>query len=191
LPGQVVVGIDEVGRGAWAGPLLVGAVALSGAAPDGVTDSKLLSAQRRLYLSRHIKTAALGIGLGWVTSAEIDQIGLGPALKLGAVRAVAALECHFDLIIIDGTINFLPEHNVITLPKADLLVPEVAAASIVAKVARDAYMQRLHAQDPRFGFNRHVGYGTALHALQLNTHGPGSQHRRSVKPVREASNVHG
>ena len=188
---QIIVGIDEVGRGAWAGPLLVGAVALSGAAPEGVTDSKLLSAKRRLYLSRHIKTAALGIGLGWVTSLEIDQIGLGPALKLGAARAVAALECHFDLIIIDGTINFLPDHNVITLPKADLLVPEVAAASIVAKVARDAYMQRLHANDPRYGFDRHVGYGTALHALQLNTHGPSSQHRHSFKPVREASHVHG
>ena len=190
VQGQIIVGIDEVGRGAWAGPLLVGAVAMAGDVPEGVTDSKLLSASRRLHLSRHIKTAALGIGLGWVTSDEIDKIGLGPALKLGAVRAVAALDCDFDLVIIDGTINFLPEHNVITLPKADLLVPEVAAASIVAKVARDAYMQRLHAKDPRYGFDRHVGYGTALHALQLTAHGPGPQHRRSVKPVREASHVH-
>ncbi len=191
LPGQIVVGIDEVGRGAWAGPLLVGAVAFAATVPEGVTDSKLLSANRRVYLLRHIKTAALGIGLGWVSSFEIDQIGLGPALKLGSERAVAALECDFDLIIIDGTINFLPEHNVITLPKADLLVPEVAAASIVAKVARDAYMHRLHAQDPRFGFDRHVGYGTALHARQLTEFGPSPQHRRSFKPVREASHVHG
>jgi ribonuclease HII len=188
---QIIVGIDEVGRGAWAGPLLVGAVVLSGAVPEGVTDSKLLSPKRRLYLAREIKAVALGIGLGWVTSAEIDQIGLGPALKLGTARAVAALECDFDLIVIDGTINFLPEHNVITLPKADLLVPEVGAASIVAKVARDAYMKRLHVQDSRYGFDRHVGYGTALHALQLTAHGPGPQHRRSVKPVREASHVHG
>jgi len=188
---QIIVGIDEVGRGAWAGPLLVGAVALVGAAPDGVTDSKLLSAQRRLHLSRHIKAVALGIGLGWVTSAEIDQIGLGPALKLASERAIAALECDYDLIIIDGTINFLPGRNVTTQAKADLSVPAVAAASIVAKVARDAYMRRLHARDSRYGFDRHVGYGTALHARALDLHGPGPEHRRSVKPVREASRVHG
>jgi ribonuclease HII len=88
---QVVVGIDEVGRGAWAGPLLVGAVILSGPAPEGVTDSKLLSAKRRVLLARSIKSQAIAIGLGWVTAAELDSIGLSPALTLAAARAVAAL----------------------------------------------------------------------------------------------------
>ena len=187
---EVIVGIDEVGRGAWAGPLLMGAVVLGGPAPAGVTDSKLLSAARRRVLARQIKAAATGIGLGWVPAGEIDELGLGPALRLAAQRAVAALDCPYDLIIIDGTINFLPEYNVQTLAQADLHVPAVAAASIVAKVARDAYMHQLHRADPRFEFDRHVGYGTARHMAALRAYGPGPQHRRSVKPVGEVSRVH-
>jgi ribonuclease HII len=188
---EIIVGIDEVGRGAWAGPLLVAAVVLANPAPAGTTDSKLLTAAKRQRLSRDIKAAAAGIGFGWVPAAELDEIGLGAALKLAAERAIAAIGCSFDTVIIDGTINFLPRHNVITLPKADVLIPEVAAASIVAKVARDAYMRRLHARDPRYGFDRHVGYGTAVHAAALATHGPSAQHRHSFKPVKEASRVHG
>ncbi len=191
VPGQIVVGIDEVGRGAWAGPLLVGAVVLNRPAPDGVTDSKLLTPQHRRALARAIKSGAVNIGLGWVSAAELDQIGLSSALTLAAARAVARLGCRYDLVIIDGSINFLPALNTVVLPKADLLVPEVAAASIVAKVARDAYMARLHIKDPRYGFDRHVGYGTALHARLLTQHGPSSQHRWTFAPVQEASHVHG
>ena len=187
---QIVVGIDEVGRGAWAGPLLVAAVVLGGLVPDGVTDSKLLTPARRRHLARQIKVSARAIGLGWVSAAELDLIGLSPALTLASARAVAALRIRYDLVIIDGNINFLPALNTRILPKADLLVPEVAAASIVAKVARDAYMQRLHRRDPRYGFDRHVGYGTASHASSLALCGPGAQHRRSFTPVREALLVH-
>lgn len=190
---EIIVGIDEVGRGAWAGPLVMAAVILGGPAPQGVTDSKLLTPAKRQVLSRQIKAAAPlgGVGLGWVAAAEIDQIGLGPALRLAAERAVAALACPYDLIIIDGNINFLPDYNVQILPKADMNVPAVGAASIVAKVARDAYLTRLHMSDPRYGFNQHVGYGTALHMAALAQHGPGPHHRRSVRPVGEASRVHG
>jgi ribonuclease HII len=187
----VVVGIDEVGRGAWAGPLLVGAVILSGPAPEGVTDSKLLSAKRRVILARSIKSQALAIGLGWVTAAELDSIGLSPALTLAAARAVAALRRPYDLVIIDGSINFLPALRTRVLPKADLTVPEVAAASIVAKVARDAYMQRLHLSDPRYGFNQHVGYGTPAHQAALAAFGPGPQHRRCFAPIMELERVNG
>jgi ribonuclease HII len=189
--GEIIVGIDEVGRGAWAGPLLMAAVVLAGPAPAGTTDSKLLTALKRQYLARQIKAMSAGIGLGWVPAAELDEIGLGPALKLAAERAVAALECDYDLIVIDGSINFLPHHRTQVLPKADLLVPAVGAASIVAKVARDAYMSRLHAQDPRYGFDRHVGYGTRLHAARLALHGPGPEHRRSFAPIRESARVNG
>lgn len=181
--GPVIVGIDEVGRGSWAGPLLVGAVILSGPAPAGVTDSKLLTPARRRYLARAIKSRSTAIGLGWVRASEIDAIGLGAALKLAAERALAALETRYDQIIIDGTINFLPGRPVTTLAKADLTVPSVAAASIVAKVARDAYMARLHQSDPRYGFDRHVGYGTRLHAAALAAHGPSPQHRHSFRPI--------
>ena len=184
-PGKIVVGLDEVGRGAWAGPLLVAAVILSGAAPAGTTDSKRLSSSRRQIIARQIKQTATGIGLGWVSSAELDRIGLGPALKLAARKAVAALNSPFDLIIIDGTINLLPDHPVETLPKADFLIPAVSAASIVAKVARDSYMHQLHQVDPRYGFDQHVGYGTASHINQLALYGPSHQHRYSFKPIRE------
>ncbi len=184
-PGEVVVGLDEVGRGAWAGPLLVAAVILANGAPEGTTDSKQLSPARRQELARQIKQAASSIGLGWVSAPELDHLGLGPALKLAARKAVAALTCPYDLIIIDGTINFLPGHRVETLAKADFLIPAVAAASIVAKVARDSYMHQLHKLDPRYGFDQHVGYGTPGHISQLALHGPSLHHRYSFKPIRE------
>lgn len=189
--GEIIVGIDEVGRGAWAGPLLMAAVVLDGPAPEGTTDSKLLTSAKRQLLGRQIKAAAAGIGLGWVPTTELDEIGLGPALRLAAERAVAALECPYDLIVIDGSINFLPNHRTHILPKADLHVPEVGAASIIAKVARDAYMARLHRRDPRYGFDRHVGYGTRHHAAQLAVHGPSAEHRRCFAPIMELARVHG
>lgn len=190
-PGKVVVGIDEVGRGAWAGPLLVGAVVFSRPVPQGVADSKSLSAARRIKLSRDIKAAASAVGFGWVTALELDQLGLSSALTLAAARAVAGLRCRYDVVVIDGSIDFLPALNTVVLPKADSLVPTVAAASIVAKVARDAYMTRLHAADPRYGFDQHVGYGTQRHAAALVQHGPSPQHRYTFAPVMKASHVHG
>ncbi len=167
------------------------AVVLRAAAPAGVTDSKLLTAKRRELLSRHIKLAAAGIGLGWVPSAEIDEIGLATALRLAARRAIDALGCAYDAIIIDGSINLLPDLGAHTLPKADLHIPEVAAASIVAKVARDNYMRRLHLADPRYGFDQHVGYGTKLHAGMLKSYGPSAQHRRCFRPIQELLRVNG
>jgi ribonuclease HII len=183
-PDQIIVGIDEVGRGAWAGPLLVAAVVLEPVALKGVTDSKLLSAARRMVLSRLIKSAARGVGFGWVSVVEIDAIGLAQALRLGARRAVANVACPYDVAIIDGSIDLLPDAQSIMLPKADRYVPQVASASIVAKVARDSYMHRLHRSDSRFGYDRHVGYGTAQHAMMLAQYGPTIHHRYSFDPIR-------
>jgi len=159
----MILGIDEVGRGPWAGPLVVGAVVLGDAKIDGLTDSKKLSAKRRSQLDTLIREQAAGFGLGWVHAEELDQL------------------------IIDGTINFLQETSkgtyVTTLAKADLLIPSVSAASIIAKVARDSYMAEQDSIYPGYGFSKHVGYGTALHRAAIDEKGVTPLHRTSFAPI--------
>ena len=185
---MAILGIDEVGRGAWAGPLVVGAVVLSQPI-DGLADSKLLTKKRREELSGVILNSGAAIGLGWVPAAEIDATGLSAALKLATRRAVEQIKAPYHEIIIDGTINFLSETSkgryVTTLKKADQLIGAVSAASIVAKVARDAYMVELGARRPSYGFAGHVGYGTAAHRAALAKLGPCDEHRLSFKPLRK------
>lgn len=184
----MILGIDEVGRGPWAGPLVVGAVVL----PDthtleGLTDSKKLTAKKRAELDVQIRESALGYGLGWVHAEEIDQVGLSAALRLATIRAVEAVDTPYHEIVIDGTINFLKETNkgsyVTTLPKADFLIPAVSAASIIAKVARDTYMEEQGIMYPEYGFGSHVGYGTAKHQKALTEYGVTPLHRRSFAPI--------
>lgn len=179
----MIVGIDEVGRGAWAGPLVVGAVLLGGASIEGLTDSKALTRKQREVLDLQIRQRALGVGLGWVSAKQIDQIGLSPALKLAARRAVAHLRHSYEEIIIDGTIPLLEDARVTLMKKADLLVPSVSAASIVAKVARDNYMRHLDTVFPGYTFKRHVGYGTALHRQAIGNLGASPVHRLSFSPL--------
>lgn len=179
----MIVGIDEVGRGAWAGPLVVGAVLLGGASIDGLTDSKKLTKLQREQLDREIRQKAIGIGLGWVSAKHIDQIGLTEALKLASRRAIAHIRQPYDEIVIDGTVKFLPSPKVRVMKKADLLVPSVSAASIVAKVARDAYMAHLDGIFTDYGFRSHVGYGTARHRKAIADHGVTPLHRLSYEPL--------
>lgn len=180
----MIVGIDEVGRGAWAGPLVVGAVLLGGAEIAGLTDSKKLTKKQREVLDGEIRRRAHGIGLGWVSAKQIDEIGLGPSLKLATRRAVAHLRHHtYTEIIIDGTVRFLDDPRVTLMKKADLLVPSVSAASIVAKVARDNYMKHLDLVFPGYGFKRHVGYGTAAHQQAIREAGASPVHRLSFAPL--------
>lgn len=218
----MILGIDEVGRGPWAGPLVVGAVILGENFPDSLnlTDSKKLTAKKRENLEPLILEHSAAYGLGWVSAAELDQIGLSASLKLATRRAIKAIfaripeqnpatpentissedenpkkhqnptsKITIDQIIIDGTVNFLKgtplEDRVSTLPKADFLVREVSAASIIAKVARDRYMTEIALQCPAYGFEKHVGYGTALHKKALLEHGLCPEHRKSFRPVRE------
>lgn len=186
----MILGIDEVGRGPWAGPLVVGAVVL----PDvhtleGLTDSKKLTAKKRVLLDALIREQALGFGLGWVHADELDEVGLRAALRLATIRAVEAVNAPYHEIIIDGTINFLKETSkgifVTTMPKADLLIPAVSAASIIAKVARDTYMEAQSERYPEYGFASHVGYGTAKHSQALITHGVTPLHRKSFAPIKK------
>lgn len=183
----MILGIDEVGRGAWAGPLVVGAVILDGTL-EGLTDSKLLSKARRDHYDALIRQTSKAFALGWVSAREIDEIGLADALKLATIRAVSQIHDPYHEIIIDGTVNFLAGTNkgqyVTMLKKADLLIPSVSAASVLAKVARDDYMARLDHTHPDYGFSRHVGYGTAAHRLAIATHGVTEEHRTSFSPMK-------
>ena len=195
----MILGIDEVGRGPYAGPLVIGACILgdwqnseNAEWIEKLTDSKKISAKRREELYVLIKEKALATATGWVSSAEIDKIGLSEALRLATRRAVEQFQktkVPFSEIIIDGTMNFLVgtklEKYVSTLKKGDFLVKEISAASILAKVERDKYMVELDAIYPEYSFGKHVGYGTAAHQKAMEEFGLTPEHRRSFRPVRE------
>jgi ribonuclease HII len=184
---SLTVGIDEVGRGPWAGPLVVGAVLLGDTVIEGLTDSKKLSRTKREQLAGQIIKHAAAYGIGWVEPAELDEIGLSEALKLATRRAIEPISVPYHEIIIDGTVNFLADTGkgpyVTTLKKADLLISSVSAASIIAKVARDDYMAEQAEYYPGFGFEDHVGYGTAKHRRAIEEHGLTPLHRRSFAPI--------
>lgn len=191
---MAILGIDEVGRGPLAGPLVVGAVILPDDKPDWVDelkDSKKLTVKKREALNELILKEAVATGLGWVSAAELDDIGISAALKLAAkkaVKLVQAFHAPFSQIVIDGKVNFLTDtplaKYVSTMPKADNLVKEVSAASIIAKVARDDYMIRLAKVYPEYGFDSHVGYGTAKHIQAIQDYGICKEHRQSFEPIK-------
>lgn len=191
----MILGIDEAGRGPWAGPLVVGAVVLGGAEIEGLTDSKKLTKKRREALLPIIKEKAVAYATGWVSAAELDAIGMSAALQLATIRAVRQITVPYTEIIIDGTINFLQHTKkgsyVKTMPKADLLVPSVSAASVLAKVERDAYMAQLDEMYGVYGFGSHAGYGTAKHRAAIDTHGVISEHRVSFAPLRQYADTLG
>lgn len=184
----MILGIDEAGRGPWAGPLVVGAVVL----PDEfdlpfLTDSKKLTAVRRQTLEPLILQQALGYGLGWVHADELDELGMSEALRLATRRAVEQVQTAYHQIVIDGTVNFLSgtplAKYVTTMPKADATVPAVSAASILAKVARDRFMASQDEVYPGYGFSSHAGYGTSRHRQAIDALGVTPLHRLSFAPL--------
>ena len=198
--GEHVVGIDEVGRGALAGPLVVGAVLLSAATPipEGLTDSKLLSAIRRSALEEPIKEWSTSWGIGWASAREIDAWGMRTALAVAATRAINELSETPTVALIDGNLNLLispiqresdleiPElpygsMPVSTLIKGDRKSAAIAGASVLAKVARDRFMRELSTQHPHYGWERNVGYGTESHMQAIREYGACIQHRQSWK----------
>jgi ribonuclease HII len=180
---DMILGIDEAGRGPWAGPLVVGAVILGGAQIEGLTDSKKLTKKKREQLYDEVTARSTAYASGWVTAAELDEVGMSAALRLATRRAVEQIMVPYSEIIIDGTINFLADTGkgkyVQTMPKADLLVPSVSAASIIAKVTRDRLMTEYEKTYPGYGFAANKGYGSAEHIAAIRELGPTPIHRRS------------
>lgn len=181
---MVTVGIDEVGRGCWAGPVVAGAVIL-GEPIAGLRDSKKLTKLQREKLAAEIQVRARAVGLGWVEASELDQIGLTAAVGLAMQRALEQIAMDFEEIIVDGNLNYFPQDNrAKAVIKADDSVPAVSAASIVAKVARDSYMANVaHRKYPEYAFDKHVGYGTSLHQQMLKLYGVSELHRQSFRPI--------
>jgi ribonuclease HII len=182
-----MVGIDEVGRGCWAGPMLVVAARNIGELPKGLTDSKLLSKKKREEILSLLSDCC-DFGEGWVTAVEIDTKGLAAGLKLGVARALKVINAKTDEeIIMDGSVNYVGSGFINTkcIIDADLNIPLVSAASIYAKVTRDKFMANLSQQHPNYGFEKHVGYGTKLHKLALEELGIlNGIHRTSFKPIK-------
>lgn len=180
----MIVGIDEVGRGCMAGPLVAGAVLL-GRPMRGLKDSKQLTRAQRIIFDAKIRGQAAAFGLGWVMPEELDAVGLTQAVRLAMERALTAIEVEYERVIIDGNFNFLrhvPKTE--TLIKADDLIPAVSAASIIAKVARDNWMIDAAREYPGYGFESHVGYCTPAHQKALSKLGVSVLHRKSFAPVR-------
>lgn len=162
---------------------MAGAVLLD-APIAGLKDSKKLTKLQRERLDAEIRVAALSFGIGWVTAAELDEIGLTAAVGLAMHRALEQITEDYDKIIVDGNFNFFAENpKAEAVIAADNSVPAVSAASIIAKVARDRYMAGVSVKYPGYGFERHVGYGTAAHMAALKLQGLCELHRRSFKPI--------
>ncbi|MGL4743775.1 MAG: ribonuclease HII [Dermatophilaceae bacterium] len=195
---RVLVGMDEVGRGALAGPVTVGVVVIDErcrSAPQGVRDSKLLQPTARERLVPRIEKWALGHAVAHASAAEVDEVGVLAALRLAGLRALAALDVRPHLIILDGHYDWLTapeevgllatmrEHRstppVTTMVKADLRCSSVAAASVLAKVARDRVMVRLGTDLPEYGWVENKGYATPDHRAALQGRGPSVWHRTS------------
>ena len=191
---MAILGIDEVGRGPLAGPLVVGAVILPEEKPEWVfslRDSKKLSMKKREELSAIILAEVPAYGFGWVFPEELDSVGISEALRLATRRAVEEVQKRkvaFLQIVIDGKVNFLSGTSlaqfVSTAVKADDLIKEVSAASIIAKVARDNYMKEVAGKFPGYGFEKNVGYGTAMHLRAIQENGICQEHRRSFEPIK-------
>ncbi len=177
-----VAGVDEVGRGALAGPLTAGACILpSKPRIRGLDDSKKLSAARREELAVTIRETAIAVGVGHVTPGEVDSLGVTAALKRAMGRALCALSIEPDHVVLDGLPLGIAERETAVV-KADASVAAVSAASIVAKVERDALMCALAESHPQYAFEVNKGYGTPEHLAALAAHGACEHHRVSFTP---------
>ncbi len=183
---DLVAGVDEAGRGPLAGPVCAAAVILDPNQPiEGLNDSKKLTAKKREALAPLIKARALAWCIAWADVSEIDSFNILQATMLAMTRAVEGLQVKPELILVDG--NRTPKNlpaPASAVVKGDAKVAAIAAASILAKTARDAKMVALDAVYPGYGFAKHAGYGTAQHIEAIRTLGITPEHRRTFEPVK-------
>ncbi len=184
---QVIVGVDEVGRGPLAGPIVTAAVSLPlDRRPKWLSelrDSKQLTAKQRQRLAPLIREESLRRAIGWVHAVELDSLGLSAALRLAFRRTIEQLGEPPDVVLADGRDNLRLAYPTEMIIKGDAKVSSIAAASIIAKAARDDWMIELDSRYPGYGFARHKGYGSAEHLRALQDLGPCPEHRRSFAPV--------
>lgn len=185
-----VAGVDEVGRGALAGPVYVGAVILpvsDGVNEElsGVRDSKMMSPEEREFWMPIIQETAIAYGLGWASCKEIDRWGIAPATRMAAKRALNSLSIRPEHVLLDYISLSRVDLPQTSMAAGDALCLSVAAASVLAKVARDAKLCELDSRFPKYGFASHKGYYTDDHVRAIKKHGPCAQHRRSFAPVRK------
>lgn len=184
--GEVICGVDEAGRGPLAGAVFAAAVILDPARPiEGLRDSKKLSEARRDKLADEIKRNALAWAIASCSEVEIDELNILHASMLAMRRAVEGLQVEPTLALIDGNRCPVMKIRSEAIVQGDDKVPEISAASILAKTARDAALRELHLLYPLYGFDQHKGYPTALHLERLRLHGVTPVHRKSYAPVRE------
>ena len=184
---RCIAGLDEVGRGPLAGPVVAAAVVLDpDRVPDGLADSKALPAARREALFAEI-VASAQVGIATVSHEGIDAINIRQASLRAMSRALAALPCTPDMALVDGNDPPPLPCAAEAVIRGDATVASIAAASIVAKVVRDRLMRRLHGHFPAYGFKTNAGYSTAAHLDALSRHGPCPFHRRSFAPVRQGA----
>jgi len=190
---RLIAGLDEAGRGSWAGPVAAGAVILPLShdgleqALDGVRDSKQLNPSERERLYDVIQTEALAVGVAMVPPDQIDELGIVPATKKAMALAIARLPSPPDFLLVDFLRLPWLDYPQKSIVHGDALCLSIAAASIVAKVSRDRFMVELDGQYPGYGFARHKGYGTPQHRAALDRLGPSPIHRFSYAPVRAAT----
>lgn len=181
---MLLAGVDEVGRGPLVGNVVTAAVILDPKHPiKGLTDSKKLSEKKRNQFYEEIIAKALSWCVALASPEEVDKLNIYHATHLAMKRAVEGLRIQPDFVQVDG--NKLPNwhYNSEAIVKGDLKIPEISAASILAKVTRDAQMKELDNHYPDYGFGKHKGYPTKLHLAKLREYGPIEEHRRSFKPV--------
>ena len=183
--GGPVCGVDEAGRGPWAGPVSAGAVILNpDDLPPGIDDSKALTEKRRAALEPEIKARAPAWGGGFAPAREIEELNILGATGLAMRRAIEALQIQPAAALVDGNYRFPLPCPIQTVVKGDSLSLSIAAASILAKTARDRVMIEMDALYPAYGFARHKGYNAPIHAEALRLYGPCPEHRRTWGPVK-------